>query len=502
MKSNLVYSLWFIVYSLWFMACNLWLAVCFAYPPTKEAKPVFIKELSITEVTKIALEENLDIQIAKFDAYINRLDYDRANGIFDTFLNLEASFYDNQKKSSSTFSGTKSIEESYGVSLEKKLPTGTDIKIETSQKRNWTNSSFSSVNPAYEAVAKVILTQPIGKNFFGLIDRSRIKITKLDIENSDWTSLDSIEESLASAQKAYWKLVLKEEELTIQQNMLKEAKDFYHIYTEKFKLGLAEEPDVYASQANLKLKEFDVSLAQLQRQTAKNDLLFVLNEEDTGIEIKPKDILDIFTQRVDIYTSLSGAVGNRRDYKVASNQVLSQKIDLVLKGNSLWPQIDLEASFAKNGLSNDYKTSWEGITGEDNPEVFLGITVRLPLENSEAKSDYRKAELIKEKYILNLKRTERLIFKELNNQVASLNSLSQRVRVYQEVVKLQEKKLKAEKKQFKSGRSSSDLIIRYENDLLGARLSLARSLFDYRLSLIDLDLAKNTLLSKYWQDEL
>ncbi|MBU2505002.1 MAG: hypothetical protein KKB89_04305, partial [Candidatus Omnitrophica bacterium] len=138
MKSNLVYSLWFIVYSLWFMACNLWLAVCFAYPPTKEAKPVFIKELSITEVTKIALEENLDIQIAKFDAYINRLDYDRANGIFDTFLNLEASFYDNQKKSSSTFSGTKSIEESYGVSLEKKLPTGTDIKIETSQKRNWT----------------------------------------------------------------------------------------------------------------------------------------------------------------------------------------------------------------------------------------------------------------------------------------------------------------------------------------------------------------------------
>ena len=65
-----------------------------------------------------------------------------------------------------------------------------------------------------------------------------------------------------------------------------------------------------------------------------------------------------------------------------------------------------------------------------------------------------------------------------------------------------EDKLNEEMRRLGYGRSSSDIIIRYEEDLIQARLDLARSLFDYRLSLVALDLIKNTLLDQYWSDEL
>ncbi|UCC95243.1 MAG: TolC family protein [Candidatus Omnitrophota bacterium] len=459
-------------------------------------------ELSLQEVSQLALKNSLDIQIVKFDAYIKRYDLDKAQSIFDTFLNLEANYTDDQKKPASIILGTKTLQNKYKVSLEKKLPTGTLLKLEGSQERDWSNSAFVSVNPATDAKATISLSQSIGKNFFGLADRLGIKITKLDIENSDWTSLDDISEALAAAQRAYWNLALKEEELKIKRALLGEARALHDIFKEKFDVGLAEEPDVFASAANLKLRENEVLVAELERNTAKNDLLFLLNENNTDIQIKSRDTLDVSPSRISLGSALTEAIDNRRDYKRAKNYVLANKLDIILKKNSLWPEIDLEASFARNGLSTKYKKSWDGVFSEDNPELFLGIRVRIPFENRNAKADYNKAKLEKEKYFFNLKKTERLILRQLNNQVASVNTLAEEIKAYSEIVMLQEKKLEAEKKKLQYGRSSSDIVIRYEDDLLNARLSLAKTLFQYRVNLIELELAKNTLLDTYWKDKL
>ena len=67
---------------------------------------------------------------------------------------------------------------------------------------------------------------------------------------------------------------------------------------------------------------------------------------------------------------------------------------------------------------------------------------------------------------------------------------------------MQEHKLSAEKKRFANGRSNSDFIIRYAEDLLNARLKVAQALYSYRASLIDLEAKKNTLLDTYWKDKL
>ena len=65
------------------------------------------------------------------------------------------------------------------------------------------------------------------------------------------------------------------------------------------------------------------------------------------------------------------------------------------------------------------------------------------------------------------------------------------------LVRLQKAKLNAELGRLHWGRSNSDLIIRFEDDVLNARLELARSYCRLRKALVDLSLSKHTLLKEY-----
>ena len=460
------------------------------------------QQISIEDVTRLALENSLDIQIARIDAYKERISLGKAKSIFDTFLNSGASYEDDKKKSATTLARTKTAVNEYSLGLEKKLPTGSSIKIDTEHSLVDANSSSSAINNYNESSLKFSLNQSLGKNFFGLTDRAEIKITKINIDNAEYSSLNEIENALYKAQTAYWDIVLKEKELNVKLDMLKKAEKLYSIYKENYERGTVEKADLFAVEANMRAQKNEVLIARLQKEIAKNNLLFLLNEEDTNIQLQPVDSLVTALHCADVYETLKEAVLHRRDYKIIKNKIESQNIDIKIKKNALWPEIDLEASFLKNGLASNYQDSWNETSDENNYEFFTGITFRIPLGNRSAKADLEKAKLNREQLILFLKRNERLILKEINNKVKEVNSLKNRVELLTSISKLQNNKLEEEMKHFSYGRSSSDIIIRYENDLLQAHLNLASSLFKYRVSLIDLDLAKNTLLDKYWKDAL
>ncbi|MBU2251784.1 MAG: hypothetical protein KKH25_05955, partial [Candidatus Omnitrophica bacterium] len=83
-----------------------------------------------------------------------------------------------------------------------------------------------------------------------------------------------------------------------------------------------------------------------------------------------------------------------------------------------------------------------------------------------------------------------------------INILENQAKLLGETVNIHRKKLDFQIRRLAYGRSNSDTLINYEEDLLRARLSLADNLFNYRVSLIKLDLAENSLLDKYWQEPL
>jgi outer membrane protein TolC len=468
-----------------------------AFVPVSE-----VYDLNLRDISDLALQNNLDIQMVKLDLYIQRNNLDITLSLFDTFFSIYANYLDDEKEVPNVFSGTKTKIRTSGIDITKRFPTGTDISLGLSGVRNYSNSSFFTENPFHEMTAKASLRQSLGKNFFGLRDRADIKITKLDIENFEFTTLDEIEQELSRVQIAYWRLSLAYDELGIRKNILDEAKKLRDTYKKNFEIGLIERPDLLASEANVKLRENEVAIADLELVKAQNDLLLLLSEENLDIAIKPADNLDTAASYENIYDALSQAVENRRDYKQAKNLLDISETEIVVKKNALWPQIDLEASYKRNGIDRYYRTAWDDISSQNQDEIYIGVTISSSFEQKKEKAELAQKKLEKQKSLLLLKQIEQAVFRQINSRVTEVNTLANEVTTNKEIVSLQEQKLGAESARLRYGRSSADIIIRYQEDVLNSRLNLARSLFNYRLSLIDLELAKNSLLDTYWQGEL
>ncbi|MFH2145782.1 MAG: TolC family protein [Candidatus Omnitrophota bacterium] len=459
--------------------------------------------LSLDEVSQLALENNLDIQIAKYDAYIQRTDIDRVKSVFDAVFTAGLAYEDDQSKSSSTLAGTKNTQANYNIGLSKKFASGTKIGVDLEDKRTFTNSSFSSLSSYHDARAGISLHQPLGNNFFGIIDRGGLKITKKQVENSDIAALDRIEQHLASAQAAYWLLALRCKQLEIEKEMLERAEALYRIFKEKEELGLVEQAELFAAEANVAERNDNVLSVAHEVLVAKNELLLALHEEDLSLKIITQDLgEDVYRAGFDLKSNLTRAVNARRDYLQAKNNIESNKIDLRMKKNALWPEIDLEASFLVNGLEGAQKAAWENVTSDGNSQWYAGVNVNLPLENNFAESDYRRAQLEKARALIVLKKTEHKIFVEITNALDEIKNKTEKIKLNEEIVKLQAKKLAFEEARFNSGRSNTDTLIRYQEDLLAAKLALALALYEYKLAGINLNRSQNVLLDKYWSGKL
>ncbi len=457
-----------------------------------------VLETTLEEISRLALENCLDIQIAGLDIYIRRTELDRAFSLFDIFLKANADYSNDETRSASSFSGSQTNMKTYSLGLNKTFSSGTDIGITASEQRTWTDSSFVSDNPLTESFLEISLTQALGKNFFGLADRSRIALTRLDIANSEFTSLETIETLLRDVQVAYWTLILKDKELAISRELRQEAERLYLVYQENFKLGLVEEGDLYAAEANLRIQENNVIQAELAKDTAEQELFFLLNIENSDMTINPLETLALIPEPADLYQSLNRAVISRRDYAQTKNRLEARNISLAVSKNSLWPEIDITASYLRNGLDPGRSRAWQQVNREDNEELFIGLSLSTPLERRKERADLEQARLEKEQALLSLKKIERLILKDIHVRVQKINSLKKQVELFSAAEKLQQRKLDEEMLKLKYGRSDADTVIRYENDVLDARLALARAYFAYRAGLIDLELAENTLLNKYW----
>ena len=457
--------------------------------------------LSFDATIELALENNFDIQLAKYDAYVKREDLGAAESVFDTLLTAKIGYTNDQLARSSSLAGTKSKTNDYNFGIFKKLPTGTELDIDFTNQRSWSDSSYVAVNPSYEPKAKIAITQPIAKNFFGLIDRGDIKITKFDIEKSDYTNLDKIEGYIADVQKAYLELILAYEAFEIKKEMLDRAEHLCNINSDKLKRGLIENPEFLASRANLDLRKVDLLLAENQIKTAGNTLRLHLNIEN-DVEIKPSDNFKDKLADLSFDECVAIAVEYRRDYKKANVNVESKKLNLVLKENNKWPEINLEASFVKNGIGKQYNDALGQLTNDNKKEVYIGLTFSYPLENRSAKSKLNKAKLEKAKALVELKKIERKVVVDIDEKVRNYNVLKEKLEQQKKIENLQAQKLEGEGLRFKFGRSDSDTLIRYQQDLLDAKIASLGAAQDAEKALIEVKLAQDSLLDEVWEGKL
>jgi outer membrane protein TolC len=453
-------------------------------------------ELSPEDCVVYSIANSFEAKLAKLDLMISETQMLYSEAVFDTIFFGNVSYIEDKRQPVSVFSGDNRQTNLYSAGGRKKLPSGTELAVSWSDQRDWVNSPFVTVNPSHNAQLTMEAVQPILRNAFGFVDRSRITLTRLAIMNADLDTAERIEKLTADVEKKYWAVVYYKTMLEAYGNMLERAMALNEANAQNYDLGIIERPDMLSSEANVLMREKDVILAKEEYERSREDLKLLMNLQEQ-IEFIPSATFSEGGGKIDLANSLKTAFEKNREYQKLRRDAEMSDISMKIKNNQLWPELDLEGALAMNGLERDFSKAAGKTTVADNTFYYLGAKFSFPLENSLARGEQYRASYEKEKALVSLKQKERSIITVIGNAYRAVMSLNSSVSKVKEAARLQAEKLKEEEKRFSSGRSATKRIIDYQTDLINAEKAEAAELFAREVARINMEKEMNVLLEKY-----
>jgi len=452
--------------------------------------------VSINDCVVFAIENSFEVKLARLDLYIAETGLMYSEAVFDTFLSGGYKYSEDRRKRISSALSKYDYINSYYAGIEKTLPSGTEVGVKFTDARSRLQTDYAGIGFYHVPEFSIDLKQPVGKNTFGYTDRGKITLTRLAIENAALDMQDKIEALIAKVERAYWDLVHAKRRLSILDGILEKARKLHGVNEKNYDLGLIEKVDLVSSEANLARVEAEVLVAANSYKRSEEDLKLLMNMGE-GIDIVPGDILNSPILDEDLPECIKESFLMRRDYKEAVRDTEIKGLNLKMKENETWPEIDIVSSMALNGLEADAGNAMSEIVEGQNPYYYVGLDVKVPLENKEARSEAIKAKHEKEKALVTLKDIERKIITEVGNAFREVVTFEASLVYISSAVKLQAEKLSEEEKRFNYGRSSTKTIIDYQNDLLRTELEEAGYFLEHRKSKVDLERSMNVILGKY-----
>jgi len=477
----------------------LLLVLGIARPPgvwAQEASGDGALKLSLQESVALAVANSFDIRLAELDRLIAQTRNKAALAPFDPVLTADLHYELDEAKAASSIAGTRSTETVMDLELEKKLQTGTTLTTTFANERASSNSAFASLNPSFTTSLEAGITQAVAKNAGGIIDRAKVEITRLEVENKDLAAIDRIEASVAEVTTAYWELVLAREQMRIQEEALERAQALDQANQDKFGLGLIEEPELLHSAANVHLRREELVVAQNQTASALQNFKLLLSER-SDIAIEPTESLAFDRHPAEFQESLRRAWERRRDLVAARREVKRRRVKIRMTQNDLLPSVDLVASFRANGLDQKYGPSLNQALKAEDPTYFVGLKASWTFGNKGASADHEEAQLQKAQALVELAFLERRILRDVDEAVRELLRWETSVESREAIEELYQRRLILQERRFELGRSNVQTLIDFQEDLLAAQRSKAEALVRHHQAGVALERTENTLLTTY-----
>jgi len=498
-------------------ACMLVLFMNFPCPSQEQQ----IKSLTLDEVIRQALKNNLDLQIEMASPGIAQAMWDKSKAIFVPTLSLDFSRGSNSTPSSTVFTGAdveKVDSGTLGLTLSQKLLTGGNLNVTLDNSRNSTNSRFSSINPRYNSQLTFSLAQPLLKGFGITPTKWSIYIAHNDQKKSLFALKQQVIDLIYAVEEAYWNLVYSHQNLEVMQKSLQLAKDLLKQNEIQVKVGVSAPMDILTAQAEVAARESETLQARSQIQTYEENLRRILNLSQMAEALVPEDKPQFSPEKTDFNDFLQTALEKRPDIEQVRLDLASKNIGVRYYRNQMLPDLQLTASYYTKGLSGTPRdvnidlfaggsatSSVVGNLSDSLRDVLkslyknysIGLQLNVPLFNTSAKADLTQARLNLAQSLLTLKKTESTIYSEVKQIIMDLETTAKIVEANRISRELADQKLAAEQKKLSVGLSTNYQVLQYQRDFANTQIAELKSLIDYSLALSRVNRVLGTTLEKH-----
>jgi HAE1 family hydrophobic/amphiphilic exporter-1 len=483
-----------------------------ASPAQGQAKPdAPVLRLSRDEAIRMALENNPDLAVSRFDPAIGDAGVAAARGVY--MPTLQSGFTRNRDEQPPTnlFSGDQGINTdlwSSNVGVAQQIPRGGgSYSVGLDASRTGTNSLLTSLNPQLLAGLSVGYTQPLLRDF--KIDPLRAQVaTSLRNRDIAGTRLrESTVVTSANAETAYWTFVAAIALVDVQQRALDLALELERNNRARVDVGQSPPLDLVAARAEVAQRQENLIVARtasLQTEDILRTIVLDPRRADYWtVKIEPADRQPVVVAPPDVDAAVRRALADRTDLSRARSEVSINDTNVELTKSQTLPDLRLTANYIGNGAGGtrlireggfpgtvvgSASTSFGSTLGQvfsaDFPTWTLGMQFSYPLGNSAQQANHARAKIERDQAAARVRANELSIVREIRQVALRLEQNRQRIETTKLARELAEQRLDAEQKRFEVGMSTSFLVIQAQRDLAIARNSELQALLDYQLSVI------------------
>lgn len=438
--------------------------------------------LSLDQAVKTALENNLGVQIQSYDFRILGETARGSYGLLDwnSFATLSAS--ETEQATSDVTQSSNSELRVVNVGANHLFSTGATLGVQFNNSRSSEDSSAFSIPSFYQSSIGMQITQPLLRDFGVDVTRRGINIAKNNLGISRESFRSVLLETVNSVEFAYYDLVFAQRDLEVQRQSLDLAREQERITQIRIDVGADAPLDILEPQVSIAQREQDVLLAEAALSNAEDTLRRLLNLplEEWDRPIVTDANLAYEQMSIDVPASVAKAFELRPELKQAMLQQENQKILQTFARNQVLPTLDLSASYRYSGLDEDYSDTLDQVTGTDFPGWQVQLQFGLPIANTQARADARRAQLEFEQSVTDESQSKQAIMVEVRQAIRNIETALKGIAATQAARDAAEKNLDAQRKRFDNGMSTNFDVLRVQNDLASARRAEIRSLTSYQ----------------------
>jgi outer membrane protein len=356
-------------------------------------------ELSLQDCIALALQNNLDIEIQRYNPWLAEANILSAEGggqfasgnlpslSFDPVVSATSTISDNNTPVNNPFltgaglglTAFTTHTTTANFNYSQGFATGTSIFVAMNNTRVSSTTSANTFNPYVQSTLEFAFTQQL-LNGFGIgVNRRSITITKLDKQIADSVFEQQVITSVTAVENAYWELVYARDNIKVGQESLTLAQQTYDDNKKQVDIGTLAPLELVQAEAQVAQAQQTLitdQTVELQNQTILLNLIVkdVTDPALLNVEIVPTDELQPNANQAvpDLAESLKEALANRPDVQQAGLTIKTDDVNVHATRNALLPTLSVGGEYTSVGLAGNSTTSTSTTTSE-GPDLAVPV---------------------------------------------------------------------------------------------------------------------------------
>jgi outer membrane protein TolC len=505
--------------------------------PVEEKSAGRTLTVTLGQAIEHALENNLDLQIARTTPQIAEEQLGQARGAFDPLGFAEYGFDHAETPVASPvqsfFGGGRSImddEWTYTGGFAGIIPLGLRYGSTYNFNRLDTSSGFNALERENRATVVSEVTLPLLRDLIHNEANVTVKRSRIAKQISEEEFRQSLSDVVLAIEQAYWELAASRAEVQVAKKSLQTAQDLLEQTRVRYEVGVVARVLVTQAEAGVAEREVTVIVAENRAGNAHDNLLNIVaaptREEFASTTVVPETPTYI-EYEVQDDVAIAKAMRHRPELAAARRTVEDAELQYDFARNQRLPRLDLTASYTFSGLSGPQKVepgtptgsfTWDGTTHVPGVTSAVGVEssssaahdaffradgdhgwsvmgrVEIPIGNRTARYRVGQREIELRRARTNLRRTEQDVILEVRQSARGLRSAIEALQATERRRVAQEETLRAERERLRLGDSTPFQVLEFEEDLAEAERQEILSLQTYMIAIAALERAQGTLL--------